>query len=676
MSPHELVRARLEQRDCNPRGPEHKFAARCPAHEDHVASLTVGLGADGRVLMNCHAGCETEAVLRELQLAWADLYPEGSAGNGHGEILEAYRYVDEHGGLLYEVVRKPGKKFCQRRPDGKGGWIWKLDRTRRVLYRLPEVLEAVKTGQRIWIAEGERDVHALEAAGEVATCNPGGANKWRSEYSKHLEDASVTIVADRDTAGREHAKQVAASLTGIAAHVLILEPAEGKDAADHLAAGRTLDELAEMAAPDDPEPTDGRCVRLTAARAIRSERVRWLWRDRLPLRSLSVVAGEKGLGKSLLTNARLVAEATRGRLPGELEGNCIDVLVVTAEDDWASVVKPRLIAHDADLDRVHRVSLIDEAGESLLTLPDDVSLLEDAIEQLRAAGRVVGMIVIDPIGAFLSQGTDTHRDASVRRTLAPLAGLAERLNLVVVVVAHLTKDESTRLINRVSGAGAFVNAARSLLVLARSPDDPAGEQGNERVLVHVGSNWGRLAPSLAARIESRDVNLDDGSQTSIGHLLITGETNISVEDLQRGRDENTGTDTEEAIGAALIDGPKPSRDVKTQLVAELDCSKRTIQRAAIRMSDNGDLIIESAGFPRTTTWTLRSRDKHPPDSRDTHPNAVETNTNTRRVSTSSRDVFTEDSPPSRDSGDTPQRDVSTDADAEAERLAAKYPELQ
>ncbi len=95
----------------------------------------------------------------------------------------------------------------------------------------------------------------------------------------------------------------------------------------------------------------GSRVKLTAAREISSERVRWLWSPRLPLRSLTVVAGEKGLGKSLLTNAWLVAEASRSRLPGELDGRPLDVLVCSAEDDWRSVVKPRLIVHGADLDR-------------------------------------------------------------------------------------------------------------------------------------------------------------------------------------------------------------------------------------------------------------------------------------------------------------------------------------
>ncbi len=403
------------------------------------------------------------------------------------------------------------------------------------------------------------------------------------------------------------------------------------------------------------DPQAGRRVELIPASAIRSERVRWLWADRFPLRSLCVVAGEKGLGKSLLTNARVPAEATRGLLPGELQGLPIDVVVCTAEDDWRSVVKPRLLAHGADLERVHRLEVTDDAGESLLTLPDDVLTLEAQIERLRARGRTVGMLVVDPIGAFLSAATDTHRDASVRRALAPLAALADRLDLVVLVVAHLTKDESSRLVNRVSGAGAFVNAARSMLVLASSPDDPDGDQGSERVLVHVRGNWGKLAPTLAARVESREVDLDDGSTASVGFLELLGESTVSVDDLQRGRDENGGSDVEEAIAAALLSGQRPSSEVKAQVIAEVGCVKRTVERAAQRMAEAGELLIEPGGYPRRTTWTLA----RPDASHDRQAAPVATSTNTRSVVTDGYAVATEDSALSDDSGDSPQERVAT-----------------
>ncbi len=386
---------------------------------------------------------------------------------------------------------------------------------------------------------------------------------------------------------------------------------------------------AEILEPSANGSEQGRQVELELASGIRSEHVRWLWQDRAALRGVIVVPGEKGLGKSILTNAWLPAQITRGTLDGEMKGKPADVLIGSAEDDWASVIKPRLIAHGADLDRVHRVRVRDEAGDSLLTLPDDCPQLEQKIKQLRAEGRTIGMLVIDPIGAFLSDATDSHRDASVRRALAPLAALAERLDLAVFVVAHLTKDESKRLIQRVSGAGAFVNAARSVLAFARDPGDPEGEQGNERVLVHVSSNWGRYAPSLAAQIESRDVEVDDGSTADVGYLAMKGETTIGVEELQQAPDEN-GSDAEEAIGAVLVNGSQPSRAVKKKVADELDCSPKTVERAAMKMRDRGNLEVETGGFPKTTTWALASGDRQ--------GTAVGTSPNTKRVPTDRRDI--------------------------------------
>src|SRR4051812_30864844 len=86
------------------------------------------------------------------------------------------------------------------------------------------------------------------------------------------------------------------------------------------------------------QPTEGRRLSLTPASDIRSGGVRWLSRDRIPLGGLTVIAGEKGLGKSIYSNAHLVAALTRGELEGELHGQPADVLIATAEDSWAAVI--------------------------------------------------------------------------------------------------------------------------------------------------------------------------------------------------------------------------------------------------------------------------------------------------------------------------------------------------
>jgi putative DNA primase/helicase len=226
----------------------------CPAHEDNTPSLSVSPGNEG-VVLYCHAGCATEAVVAALGLTMADLF-DTPRSNG-SDITATYDYVDEQGTLLFQVVRKIGKKFVQRRPDGNGGWVWNIHGVRRVLYRLPDVVRGVREGIPVFVVEGEKDADRLHALGVPATTNPHGAGKWRTEYNASLAGADVVIVADRDDAGRAHAHHIAQQLNGIAARVRTFEPVEGKDISDHLAAGHKVKELnpvdleADTTEPDD-----------------------------------------------------------------------------------------------------------------------------------------------------------------------------------------------------------------------------------------------------------------------------------------------------------------------------------------------------------------------------------------------------------------------------------------
>jgi hypothetical protein len=169
--------------------------------------------------------------------------------------VATYDYLSEGGELLFQVVRFEPKDFRPRHPDGKGGWAWSMAGVDRVLYQLPSVSKAVREGRRIYIAEGEKGVDALFKLGVVATCSPGGANKWRSEYSRFLKGAEVVILPDNDEPGRQHAASVAKSLHGIAAKVLSIAipglPEKG-DIADWIAAGGTREALEAFSPAEAP----------------------------------------------------------------------------------------------------------------------------------------------------------------------------------------------------------------------------------------------------------------------------------------------------------------------------------------------------------------------------------------------------------------------------------------
>jgi hypothetical protein len=215
----------------------------CPAHEDHNPSLSVRQGQDA-VVLHCHAGCDTADVLKAIGLRWRDLHDEPLQSADKPRIVATYPYMDENGELLYEVVRYDPKDFRQRRPDGNGGWVWRLDGVQRVPYRLPELLAGIAAGHDVYIAEGERDVDALVDAGVVATCNSGGAGKWTDGHTRHLRGAHhVNVIADRDEAGYEHARQVADSLRRAGIPHTVVRAPNGKDAAEHLGAGREVDDF-------------------------------------------------------------------------------------------------------------------------------------------------------------------------------------------------------------------------------------------------------------------------------------------------------------------------------------------------------------------------------------------------------------------------------------------------
>lgn len=238
---------------------------RCPAHDDGNPSLSVGVGRDGvRLVLCCHVGCSYEDIVSAVGLRPEDLAPAEGADEWTpaGPAVAVYDYCDEQGTLLSQVCRTADKQFPQRRPDSTNprGWAWKLGDVRRVLYRLPEVVEAVKDGVTIYLVEGEKDVNRLRSLGHVATCNPGGASKgtgkWLPGYTDSLSGAAdIRIVADDDEPGRKHAAHVEAALRPVVRSVRVLLPAAGsKDVSDHLNAGHGLDDLRPLVGDEDQAP--------------------------------------------------------------------------------------------------------------------------------------------------------------------------------------------------------------------------------------------------------------------------------------------------------------------------------------------------------------------------------------------------------------------------------------
>jgi 5S rRNA maturation endonuclease (ribonuclease M5) len=234
--------------------------AACPCREDDQnPSLTIGLGREGQVLLNCHrgGGCDFGQICDSMGVKPTELFPDSGEKQSKGKMKleDTYVYKNAAGDPVMQVLRfredNGGKTFRQQRYEN-GEWIWGTSGIEKPLYRLPEVIEQIKQNGIVYVVEGEKDVATLERLGKVATCNPGGAgdegqNKWLPDHTKALAGAKVVIIQDNDAAGEAHASSVAAELREAEAKVKVFKPVRGKDISDHIGSGLELSDLEVVA---------------------------------------------------------------------------------------------------------------------------------------------------------------------------------------------------------------------------------------------------------------------------------------------------------------------------------------------------------------------------------------------------------------------------------------------
>lgn len=400
------------------------------------------------------------------------------SSHGGKRIVATYDYVDEEGTLLYQVVRYTNPKgFSQRRPDGHDGWLWNLNGVPQLLYRLPEVLEAIAMGKPICIAEGETDVNTLRQHGYIATCNSGGAKKWRDEHSQALKDAAeVIIFGDNDEAGRAHVALVNRSLraAGLTPRLAVLDglPEHG-DIGDWLKTHRQedLDRVIHGAKPaaDEESKPERLFPRLDdiayTLRALQTEQIpdiQWALEDLLP-EGLAIMAGPPGLGKSMLLLQLALAVCLGAKALGIWSAVRGEVLYVATEDN-----KRRMN------DRVAQLLADDPDG---LLWPNGFTVVHDiqtfdagCIEQLDEwlSDHPQARLVIIDIFADVRPPRTPHSDwyQDERRMGKALDALAMSHHACVLVSLHTNRVQHAEdPIDRVHGGSGLPGAAPTKTVL-------------------------------------------------------------------------------------------------------------------------------------------------------------------------------------------------------------------
>jgi hypothetical protein len=262
-------------------------------------------------------------------------------------------------------------------------------------------------------------------------------------------------------------------------------------------------------APPPPQLTKGLNVGFTPANSIKLRITNWLWDGRIPIGELTLTPGRGGIGKSTW-HAWLMACITRGILPGMYYGTPKACAVAAAEDSWERTIAPRLYAAGADLSRVYRIDVFQEADTQIsLTLPLHLNYLA---EQMREVDAV--LLDCDPLMSVIADSLDTYKDKEIRSALEPIARAANKENFAVVGNAHFTKQGRDPH-SAVMGGAAFYNVSRAVVSFVR--DDISND--GKIVVSQLKNNLGTLdLPHLKYQIISEEVPTDEGP-TSVGKLI-------------------------------------------------------------------------------------------------------------------------------------------------------------
>ncbi|MBK8131468.1 MAG: AAA family ATPase [Gammaproteobacteria bacterium] len=528
-----------------------------------------------------------------------------------------HKYTDAAGDVLFFRIRlkHPGTDKKWIRPMHLNGAGYVLSEPAfpngKPLYRLQDL--AARPGAPVFVTEGENCADALAKLGMLATTSGGSTSAEAADWTP-LAGREVTIWPDNDKSGEHYALAVTAALEPLGCVVRVLDvepldlPPEG-DAVDWLAANPDASAADVLALPvvaeqARPLPTVSRCLA-----DLTPERVRWLWPGRIAKGKVTMLAGHPGLGKSQITASLAAIVTTGGQWPVDRHrAERGAVVILSAEDDAADTILPRMLAAGADTRRIHVLDAVrvvaanGETCERTFDLTRDIGALAALLDSIEGAA----LVVIDPVTAYMG-GVDSHRNAEVRGMLAPLSDMAARYGVAVLGVSHLNKSGGGDALMRVTGSLAFVAAARAAWLVAKDPGDAA-----RRLFLPMKNNIGPDAAGLAFRIESATVA--DGIETSL--VVWDGEpvTMAASEalDAEGRRDDDVDApqrgEAEAWLRDALDAGPVASEDLK-RMARDDGMSWRTVERAKKSLG----VVARKHGFDTAARWAW-----YLPDSEDRH----------------------------------------------------------
>jgi archaellum biogenesis ATPase FlaH len=291
---------------------------------------------------------------------------------------------------------------------------------------------------------------------------------------------------------------------------------------------------------------------------IDPKEVEWLWEPFIPFSMITIMEGDPGVGKSFLAMQLAAQISIGGELP---EGQKLDrgrVLYLSAEDDAAYTIRPRIDAMGGDPSRI-RVQ------------GDFLSLDEKGLNALMREVRrkPPDLLILDPLFAYVPSGQDMYKPNVIRQLLSFLKDIAETGETAVLIVRHLTKAKHDKAIYRGGGSMDVIGAARSAFLVCEHPND-----SSTKLVVHIKHNIAKRGQT-----QSYEIYADDGGMATLNWL---GPSDITIDDLilsEGGTPKMSALDEAiQFLRVFLKNGPEATTKVEKEAAAR-DISEKTLERA-------------------------------------------------------------------------------------------------
>jgi putative DNA primase/helicase len=308
----------------------------------------------------------------------------------------------------------------------------------------------------------------------------------------------------------------------------------------------------------------------------------WIWEGKIPLETISLLAGIGGLGKSTAT-LDLAATISTGRpFPDGTVASVGDTILFSAEDS-DKVIKARLLRQGADMKRIHKIDGRARGRNVTYFDVSDIELLEQSVAKYPQSR----MLIIDPIASYVT-GIDVHKNADVRRVMTPLGKFAEKHKLAVVIIMHLNKNDASGADNRISGSMAWRDLARCVWFVV--PDKRVAEG---RLFLPNKQNGAPLGKGFTFDF--------DGPTLRWG-----GETDITLQDAMAVVAKTSKTDNAEEWLRQRLRGGKQEAKRVSEDADRLGISEWSL-RQAVKIIANAT----KDGYQGTWFWSLKVEDDKP-----------------------------------------------------------------